>query len=255
MLSERVLKQSSDGTVQWPGTISGVEALLDNPRLEAIRERHVEPSLAQTSEYLAELHLCDVAHILACQRPENHHIVQAVQELWPEKTLHLLVHQVLHLAVVAIIIFIGCLEAQAQAAASSLLYGAATQVRCHDDQSIGKGDSAALGVCEPAIVQHLQHHVENIRVGLLNLVEEHEGIRPPADSLRECAAVAVADVARRGAYKLGHRMLLHVLTHVQADHCLLGAKEGRRQDLAELRFPDTGRAAEHEAGDGPSWVP
>ena len=38
--------------------------------------------------------------------------------------------------------------------------------------------------------------------------------RSPADCLGEGASLAVADVARRGAYELGHGVLLHELAHV-----------------------------------------
>ena len=62
-----------------------------------------------------------------------------------------------------------------------------------------KFDGAALAVGEPAVVEHLQQHVEHVAVRLLDLVEEDHAVRPPADGFGQPAALFVADVARRGA--------------------------------------------------------
>src|SRR2546422_5996401 len=55
----------------------------------------------------------------------------------------------------------------------------------------------ALPICEPALVQDLEQHVEDIRVGLLDLVEQHDGVRPAAHRLRQLPAFLVADVDRK----------------------------------------------------------
>ena len=43
-----------------------------------------------------------------------------------------------------------------------------------------KIDRAALAVGEPAVVEHLQQQVEHVRVGLLDLVEQHHRVRVAA---------------------------------------------------------------------------
>mmetsp|Transcript_74056 Transcript_74056/g.176575 ORF Transcript_74056/g.176575 Transcript_74056/m.176575 type:complete len:204 (+) Transcript_74056:668-1279(+) len=78
----------------------------------------------------------------------------------------------------------------------------------------------------------------------------------------------MAHVARGRANEAAHRMLLHVLRHVQADHLVLAIEEFCRQSLCQLGLPDSrgpgeeegacglvparelGSAAEHGAGNG-----
>ena len=63
--------------------------------------------------------------------------------------------------------------------------------------------------------------VEHVGVGLLDLVEQHHRVGAPAHRLGELAALVVADVAGRRADQARHRVLLHVLGHVDADHVRL----------------------------------
>ena len=54
------------------------------------------------------------------------------------------------------------------------------EVRRHDEHGVGEVDRAALTVGEAAVVQHLQQHVEDVGVGLLDLVEQHHAVRAGA---------------------------------------------------------------------------
>ena len=71
-----------------------------------------------------------------------------------------------------------------------------------------KSTDAALGVGQPAVLEHLQQRVEDVRVRLLDLVEQHDGERLAAHLLGELAALLVADVAGRRAEQPRHRVLL-----------------------------------------------
>lgn len=71
---------------------------------------------------------------------------------------------------------------------------------------------AHLGVCESAILQNLKHHVEDVGVSLLNLIKEHDGVRPPSHCLCELPALVVADIA------------CIVALHQSTCMCLLGAE-------------------------------
>ena len=73
------------------------------------------------------------------------------------------------------------------------------EVRGHDDQRVAEIDRAALAVGQAAVVEHLQQHVEHVRMRLLDLVEQHDLIGPPAHRLGQRAAFVVADIARRRA--------------------------------------------------------
>ena len=58
----------------------------------------------------------------------------------------------------------------------------ARQVRRHDQHGVGEVHRAALAVGQPAVLQHLQQDVEDVGVGLLDLVEQHHGVGAAADA-------------------------------------------------------------------------
>ena len=129
------------------------------------------------------------------------------------------------------------------------IFGA--EIGGHDDQRVAEIDGAALAVGQPAVVEHLQQHVEHVRMRLLDLVEQHDLIGPPPHRFGERAAFVVADIAGRRADQPGHRMLLHVLRHVDADQRMLVVEQELRQRLGQLGLADAGRAQEHERADRP----
>ncbi len=90
---------------------------------------------------------------------EHDDVVDAVDELRPEALLHDLHHRRLHAGVV----LLPCV----------LLNHLGAEVRSHDDDRVAEIDRAALAVGEPTVVQHLQQHVEDIRVRLLDLIEKN----------------------------------------------------------------------------------
>ena len=83
-------------------------------------------------------------------------VIDAVDELRPEVLLHHFHDGGLHLRVVAF--------------ARELLDDVRTQVRRHDDHGVAEVDGAALAVGETPVVEHLQQHVEHVRVRLLDFV-------------------------------------------------------------------------------------
>ena len=127
-------------------------------------------------------------------------------------------------------------------------------VRGHDQDRVGEVDRAALAVGEPAVVHDLQQHVEDVRVRLLDLVEQDDRVGPAAHRLGQLAALLVADVAGRRADQAGDRVLLHVLGHVDADDRLLGVEHELGQRPGQLGLADAGRAEEEEAADRPVGV-
>jgi peptide deformylase len=52
-------------------------------------------------------------------------------------------------------------------------------------------DRAALRVREPPVLEDLQEDVADVRVGLLDLVQQQDGVRLAADRLGELAALVV----------------------------------------------------------------
>ena len=174
------------------------------------------------------------------QRMEHDDVVDAVDELRPEVLLHDLHHRALHARVVLL--------------ARELLDDLRAEVRGHDDDGVAEVDRAALAVGQAAVVEHLQQHVEHVRVRLLDLIEQDHRVRPAAHRLGEIAALLVADVARRRADQARHRVLLHELGHVDADHGLFGVEQELRQRLAQLGLADAGGPEEQERAVRPARI-
>ena len=76
---------------------------------------------------------------------------------------------------------------------------ASADVARHDDDRVLEVDLATLGVGEATLFEDLQQDVEDVRVRLLDLVEEDDRVGLAADLLGELAALVEADVARRRA--------------------------------------------------------
>ena len=77
----------------------------------------------------------------------------------------------------------------------------ALEVRGHDQHGVREVHSTSLAVCEAPVVEHLQQDVEHVRVGLLDLVEEDDGVGAPAHGLGQLAPLLVADIARWGSHE------------------------------------------------------
>ena len=112
----------------------------------------------------------------------------------------------------------------------------------------------AHGVREAPVVEYLQEHVEDVRMGLLDLVEEDDGVGPPPHLLGQEAALFVPDVAWRGAEEARHRELFHVLGHVHPDERVLVPEEVLREGAGELGLSHSGRSEEDEGAHGTAAV-
>ena len=107
---------------------------------------------------------------------------------------------------------------------------------------------------KPAVVEDLEQDVEDVAVGLLDLVEQDDRIRPAADRLGEPAPFLVADVARRRADQPGDVVPLAEFAHVEPDHGRLAVEEELGQGLGQLGLADAGRPQEQERADRPVGV-
>ena len=127
----------------------------------------------------------------------------------------------------------------------------AADVRRHDDDRVLEVHRPALAVRQPAVVEQLQHDVQHFGMRLFDLVEQHDGVRPPPHGFGELPGLLVADVSRRRADQPRHRVLLLVLRHVDADHRLLVVEQELGERARELGLADAGRAEEDEAAERP----
>ena len=96
--------------------------------------------------------------------------------------------------------------------------------------------------------------VEDVGMRLLDLVEQHDLIGPPAHRFGQRAAFLIADIAGRRADQPGDRMFLHIFRHVDAHHRALVVEQKGGERLGELGLADAGRPEEHEGADRPVGV-
>ena len=215
---------------QRAGTIRRIVAGAGQPFARRIRHIERDAAFGQTRGHLRHLDVDDAAELLARQRVEDHQLIQTVDEL----RLELHVHGVHHGLALGVLVQIG-LDQELRA-----------QVRGHDQDRVLEVHGAALTIGQTAVVEHLQKHVEDLRVRLLHLVEQHHRIRAATHGLGQLTALLIPDVARRRADQAGHGGLLHVLAHIDAHHGLLVVEQEVGERLGELGLAHTGGAEEQE---------
>ena len=184
----------------------------------------------------------DVVELVFAEGVEDDDVVDAVEELGAE-----VLAQVIHYA------FFGFFEAVFAAGPGSCKLGSA-DVGGHDENRVLEVDGAALGIGKSSVINELQEDVEDVRVGLFDLVEEDDGVGPAAHRLGQLPTLIEADVARRRADQPRHSVLLHVLRHVDADHGRLVVEEEFGERTGGLRLADARGPEEDEAADGPLGV-
>ena len=157
--------------------------------------------------------------------------------------LQLVVDLVLHPLVLAV--FIGLADTR-EAHTNSLGNVAGTQVRGEDQDRVLEVHHSTLRVSQTAVFQNLQQGVVNLLVGLLNLVEKHDGERLAAHLLGELTALFVADVPGRSTEETRSGEAVMELTHINLNECVFLAKEELGQGLRQLGLTNTGRTGEDE---------
>ena len=113
----------------------------------------------------------------------------------------------------------------------------------HDQDDVAEVGVPAVRVGQGRVIHHLQQDREQVRMRLLDLVEQQHRMRRLPDRVDQQSALFVADVARRRADQPRHRVLLHVLRHVEAQEFDL---EHARELPRQLRLADAGRTREQE---------
>ena len=96
------------------------------------------------------------------------------------------------------------------------------------------------------MVHHLQQHVVDVRMRLLDLVEQQHAVRLLGDSLGQQTALVETDIARRRTDQARHSVALHVLGHVETDQF---DAQDVGQLLGHFGLAHAGGAAEQEAAD------
>ncbi|MPN16446.1 hypothetical protein SDC9_163786 [bioreactor metagenome] len=71
-----------------------------------------------------------------------------------------------------------------------------TKVAREDQNRVFEVHSPALPVCNAPVVEHLQEHVQHVRVRFFHLIEQYHGVRLLTNRFGQHAAFTVADIAR-----------------------------------------------------------
>ena len=215
---------------QRAGAVDGVVADVGQGLFCLVREGDVDALLGQALFQPVDLDIGDGGEVIALQGVEHHQVVNPVEEFRPEIGGYDFQHRGLH----GLVIRLAGLFPDAVRA----------QVRGHDDDGVAEVDGPALTVGQAPVVQHLQQHVENVGVGFFNLVQQRQAVRPAPHLFGKLAALVITDVARRRTDEPGHRVLLHVFGHVDADDGVLAVEQEIRQRPAQLRLADAGGSEE-----------
>ena len=236
LLGDAVDHFALDEALEWTSAENRI-VTVDGKRLQR-RRRNVERDAAilEALAHVGKLKLHDRFDVANRQRIERDDVVDAVQELGPERCTQRLVDGVLF----------GLLIALLRELADKLR----ADVARHDDDRVLEADHASLAVGQTTVIEHLQKDVEHIRMRFLDLVEQDDAVRPAAHGLGELAAFVVANISRRSTNEALHAELLHVLGHIDANHGLLGIEQVLGKRLCELGLANARRTEEQKRADG-----
>ena len=142
--------------------------MVEDPLLGLVRHRDGDRLLRQVRVQLRDHKLQNLDEVDLAQRVEDDDFIEPVQELGVKRALNLVPYQFLDFFCDRI--FLRRLEAQAFA----LLQMAGPNIRSHDDDRVLEINRIAEAVSQLAVFKDLQENVEDIRVRLLDFVEQHD---------------------------------------------------------------------------------
>ena len=74
-----------------------------------------------------------------------------------------------------------------------------------------------MGIRNDSVVKYLEQDVHNVRMRLLDLVKQHNGIRLLADLVDQQTSLFVSNISRRRTVEQCHRVLFLELRHVETN--------------------------------------
>src|SRR5215213_10075221 len=215
---EGVLDVASYGPRQRSSAELRVVALLGEELVRRVGDLDLDALAFQVLVQAREHDVHDLQHVLLGEGLEDDDLIYPVEELRPESPLQGLARPPLGLAEVHAV-------ARGEAELPRRDEVLAAYVRGHDNYRVLEVDRPALCIREASVVEDLQERVEDLRMGLLDLVEENNRVRTSADLLRELSSLLVTDVAWRRADEPGDGVGLLELGHVYPDHGVFLAEE------------------------------
>src|SRR5215467_14382841 len=127
-----------------------------------------------------------------------------------------------------------------------LLNKPGANIRGHYYNDILEVNRVTDRISQQTILEHLEQYVEQIWMGLFNLVKQQHRIRISLNLLGHLTAFFVAHVSRRTPYQLRNRVFLHVLRHVESNKGPVAPKQELGQRPGHFGFSNSCRAQEKE---------
>ena len=246
-LGQLVLDVLLYGALERPGAKLHVVALGGDVILGLGGELEVVAEAVDAAIEVAELDVDDAVDGLFFKRIEHDHVVHAVEELGGEGALEGLTDDATR--IIAVDLRARGLGMEPDATAE-VLQLAGADVGGHDQDRVFEVDLPAEAVGQATFVEHLQQQIEDVRMGLFDLVKQDDGVGFAAHLLGQLAALFVTDVARRRADEAGDGELFEVLAHVDTDQRVVGVEKELGEFLGQMRLADARGAEEHEGADG-----
>jgi hypothetical protein len=158
---QRVVDLALDGAAQRPGAVLRLVAAAGQPVHGVPRELDGHVLGVQPAPGLLQQQVRDPPQLILRQPPEDDDFVDAVEELRAE----VVAQRAQHLLAAGLLVGLRAAGAEAEGgAAAGDQLGA--EVAGHHDHGVGEVHRAALRVGQPAVVEHLEQDVEDVRVRL-----------------------------------------------------------------------------------------
>ena len=109
----------------------------------------------------------------------------------------------------------------------------------HDDDCVFEINPSSLAIFELSFIQDLEHNIQNIRRGLLNLIKENYRVWLSSHSLSKPSSFIISDISSRRSNQLWNWELLHKFRHIKSDHSSLITKIVLCNELCEVGFPNS----------------
>src|SRR5690606_6535763 len=235
-----------DGAAQRPGPVLRLVAAPGQPVHGRLGELHADALALEPATRRLQQQVGDQAQFLRDELAEHHHLVDPVEELGPE----VLPQRPQDLFAPRLLVGLRAArrEPERRAPPGDRLRA---EVAGHHDDRVGDVHGPALRVGQPAVVEDLQQDVEDVRVGLLHLVEQQQRVRVPPHHLGQLPGLLVADVPGRRAHQPADGVPLLVLAHVEPHHPVVAAEQRLGERAGQFGLADAGGAEEQEAADRP----
>ncbi len=233
---QRVEHAPLDGALERACAVGRIVAFLHQEVLGRVGQLDVNLPILEPLQQAAKLDVDDLLQVLEAERVEEDDLVDPVQELRPEVLPQRLHHRARTSSFSAPV----CSAMYWLPRFDVMMMTVFLKSTVRPWPSVSRPSSSSCS----STLKHL-------RVRLLDLVEEHDGVGPAPDRLGELPGLLVADVARRRADQPRHGVLLLVLRHVDPDHRLLVVEQELGERARQLGLADAGRAEEDEAAERP----